>query len=128
MNILQMLKDSINTLYIRYIGNDEIENLPIYYIGGSQTLPPPLEPEEEEEVLSKKEKAEKEIKEALDEDVDDSFYTNSMSFSKKDFDSFDDDESGVGSVIVKILIVIVFIAIIVGVVIFLNEFLNLGWF
>lgn len=84
--------------------------------------------EEEEEALSKKEKAEKEIKEALDEDVDDSFYTNSMSFSKKDFDSFDDDESGVGSVIVKILIVIVFIAIIVGVVIFLNEFLNLGWF
>ena len=84
--------------------------------------------EEEKDALSKKEKAEKEIKEALDEDVDDSFYTNSMSFSKKDFDSFDDEESGVGSVIVKILIVIVFIAIIVGVVIFLNEFLNLGWF
>ena len=44
MNLLQILKNSINTLYIRYIGNDEIENLPIYYIGGSQTLPPPLEP------------------------------------------------------------------------------------
>lgn len=84
--------------------------------------------EKEDHKLNKKEKAEKEIQEALDEDVDDSFYTNSMSFSKKDFDSFDNDESGVGSVIVKILIVIVFIAIVVGVVIFLNEFLNLGWF
>ena len=83
---------------------------------------------DEEDALRKKEKVEKEIKEALDEDVDDSFYTNSMSFSKKDFDSFDDEESGVGSILVKILIVIVFLAIIVGVVIFLNEFLNLGWF
>ena len=48
MNFLKILKDSINTIYIKYIGNDEIENLPIYYIGGSQTLPPPLEPKEEE--------------------------------------------------------------------------------
>ena len=53
MNLLQILKDSINTLYVRYIGNDDIENLPIYYIGGSQTLPPPLEPKEEEEILKK---------------------------------------------------------------------------
>ena len=51
MNILKLLKDSINTLYIKYIGNDEIEKFPIYYIGGSQTLPPPLEQKEEEEVL-----------------------------------------------------------------------------
>ena len=49
MNLLQILKDSINTLYVRYIGNDDIENLPIYYIGGSQTLPPPLSNEEEAE-------------------------------------------------------------------------------
>ena len=53
MNILQILKNSINTLYVKYIGNDEVENLPIYYIGGSQTLPPPLDPEEEEKVLEK---------------------------------------------------------------------------
>lgn len=84
--------------------------------------------ENEEEKKKKQEQAKKEIREALDEDVDDSFYTNSMSFSKKDFDSFDDEESRVGSIIVKILIVIVFIAIVVGIVIFLNEFLNLGWF
>lgn len=53
MNLLQILKDSISTLYVRYIGNEEIENLPIYYIGGSQTLPPPLSSEEEVEVLEK---------------------------------------------------------------------------
>ena len=53
MNLLQILKDSINTLYVRYIGNDEIENLPIYYIGGSQTLPPPLSNEEESRYVGK---------------------------------------------------------------------------
>ena len=65
MNILQMLKDSINTLYIRYIGNDEIENLPIYYIGGSQTLPPPLEPKEEEEILDKLSKGDESVRKIL---------------------------------------------------------------
>lgn len=55
MNILQILKSSINTIYVKYINsNDEdIEQIPIYYIGGSQTLPPPLTPEEEEEALEK---------------------------------------------------------------------------
>lgn len=53
MNILQMLKYSINTIYVRYIQEGTIDNLPIYYIGGSQILPPPLSPEEEEELLCK---------------------------------------------------------------------------
>lgn len=65
MNILQILKNSINTLYIKYIGNDEIENLPIYYIGGSQTLPPPLEPKEEEEVLEKLSKGDESVRKTL---------------------------------------------------------------
>ena len=65
MNILQMLKDSINTLYIKYIGNDEVENLPIYYIGGSQTLPPPLEQNEEEEVLNKLSKGDESVRKIL---------------------------------------------------------------
>lgn len=56
MNILQMLSKSINTIYVKYMNNNDIEDiyeLPIYYIGGSQTLPPPLEPNEEEEALEK---------------------------------------------------------------------------
>lgn len=52
MNLLQILKEGINTIYVNYIGNDEIEKMPIYYIGGSQTLPPPLSQEEEETVLN----------------------------------------------------------------------------
>lgn len=87
----------------------------------------------QDEILKAKnsapDKTKKEIKEALDETLDKSFYTNSMSFDKKDFDeSFFDDDGGASSVIVKILIFIVFIAIVAGIVIFLNEFLNLGWF
>ena len=65
MNLLQILKDSINTLYVRYIGNDEIEDFPIYYIGGSQTLPPPLTNEEEEEALEKLAEGDKSIKQTL---------------------------------------------------------------
>ena len=53
MNILQILKNSINTIYAKYMNKDEIEQMPIFYIAGSQTLPPPLSPEEEEELLEK---------------------------------------------------------------------------
>jgi len=52
VNLLQILKESINTIYVNYIESDEIEKMPIYYIGGSQTLPPPLSQEEEETVLN----------------------------------------------------------------------------
>lgn len=53
MNILQVLKSSINTLYVKYINKDGVNTLPIYYIGGSQSLPPPLSQKEEEEALKK---------------------------------------------------------------------------
>lgn len=65
MNILQMLKNSINTLYIKYIGDSEIEHLPIYYIGGSQTLPPPLTQEEEQQVLDKLSKGDESVRKIL---------------------------------------------------------------
>lgn len=48
-----MLKYSINTIYVRYIQEENIDSLPIYYIGGNQILPPPLLPEEEEILLKK---------------------------------------------------------------------------
>ena len=53
LNFLQILKDSINTIYVKYIKDDQIESLPIFYVGGSQTLPPPLTPEEESKELEK---------------------------------------------------------------------------
>ena len=47
MNILQLLKINLNNIYNKYISNIE-DNAEIFYIGGSQTLPPPLSQDEEE--------------------------------------------------------------------------------
>ena len=66
MNLIEKLKNSINIIYAKYINqNEEIENLPIFYIGGSQTLPPPLEPKEEAEVLKRLEKNDNEARKIL---------------------------------------------------------------
>lgn len=49
MKMLDFVKNSISTICAKYLNEDnEIEYLPIFYIAGSQTLPPPLPPEEEE--------------------------------------------------------------------------------
>ena len=57
MNIIELLKkgiDNIETICAKYINeNNEIDYLPIFYIAGSQTLPPPLEQKEEEELIKK---------------------------------------------------------------------------
>lgn len=65
MNLLQILKNSANILYAKYIKNDEVETLPIFYIGGSQTLPPPLTPEEEEEAINKLSQGDEQIRQLL---------------------------------------------------------------
>ena len=53
MNIIDFIKNGINTIYTKCKGDTgEIEYLPIFYIAGSQTLPPPLPPEEEAEVIA----------------------------------------------------------------------------
>ena len=54
MKIPDIVKNSISSIYAKYIGeNEEIEYLPIFYIAGSQTLPPPLSPEEEAKLIEK---------------------------------------------------------------------------
>ena len=54
MKLVDFLKNSINTICAKYLNeNNEIEYLPIFYIAGSQTLPPPLPPEEEMELIKK---------------------------------------------------------------------------
>ncbi len=65
MNIFRMIKAKVNTVYAKYINNNKIEELPIYYIAGSQTLPPPLEGDEEEEALKKLSAGDNEIKKKL---------------------------------------------------------------
>ncbi len=64
------------------------------------------------------------------EKLDESFYTTSMSFTKDDFADFGDLEDGskIGNFVVKMLIVLIFLAIVAGVLLFLNDFLKLGWF
>lgn len=52
MKIIDFVKNSISTICAKYLNdNNEIEYLPIFYIAGSQTLPPPLPPEEEEKLI-----------------------------------------------------------------------------
>ena len=60
MNLLQALKNSASVLYVKYIKNEKFKDkenseeiMPIFYIGGSQTLPPPLSPQEEEIAIGK---------------------------------------------------------------------------
>ena len=54
MKLVDLVKSSINTICAKYLNeNDEIEYLPIFYIAGSQTLTPPLPPEEEAELIRK---------------------------------------------------------------------------
>lgn len=53
MNILELLKSRLNSIYAKYLKDDEIDEFPIYYIGGSQVLPPPLTQEEEDDLLRK---------------------------------------------------------------------------
>lgn len=67
MNILEILKSSINTIYVKYMNMniEEIEEIPIYYIGGSQTLPPPLTPEEEEDILNKLSNGDESVRQIL---------------------------------------------------------------
>ena len=51
MNILKVLVNSINTIYAKFLDEDEIGIMPIYYVGGSSNLPPPLTSEEEETLI-----------------------------------------------------------------------------
>lgn len=52
MNFLELIRKSINAICLKNI-NEKLEDevLPIFYIAGSQTLPAPLSPEEEEKVI-----------------------------------------------------------------------------
>lgn len=53
MNLLQVLKEKILNVWKKYFKRDKNLKFPIFYINGSQTLPPPLEPIEEEKILSR---------------------------------------------------------------------------
>lgn len=53
MKVFRIIKEKISVICAKYMVDNEIEYLPIHYIAGSQTLPPPLEAEEELEMLKR---------------------------------------------------------------------------
>ena len=56
MSLIDFIKKSISNIFAKYIEgtlDEEKEILPIFYVAGSQTLPPPLTAEEEEETIKK---------------------------------------------------------------------------
>ena len=55
INIIEFIKKSIDSICAKYINDNikEDEILPIFYVAGSQTLPPPLSTEEEEETIKR---------------------------------------------------------------------------
>ena len=59
MKIIEFIKKSIDSICAKYIDGNIEEILPIFYVAGSQTLPPPLTPEEEEETIKKLDTEEK---------------------------------------------------------------------
>lgn len=51
MNLLKILKDRVLNIYKKYFEREKIDKFPIFYIKGNQSLPPPLDPKEEERIL-----------------------------------------------------------------------------
>lgn len=51
MNLLEVLKDKILKIYRKYFEREKTCKLPVFYIKGAQSLPPPLDPKEEEKML-----------------------------------------------------------------------------
>ena len=53
MNLLKMLKSKILKIFRKYFEREKIDKFPVFYIKGNQTLPPPLDIEEEEKLIRK---------------------------------------------------------------------------
>jgi RNA polymerase sporulation-specific sigma factor len=51
MNLLKVLKSKVLEVYNKYFKREQIVKFPLFYIKGSQTLPPPLDPKEEAKIL-----------------------------------------------------------------------------
>ena len=51
MNLLKMLKSKILKIIKKYFDREKIDKFPVFYIKGNQTLPPPLDIEEEEKLI-----------------------------------------------------------------------------
>ena len=64
-NLLKLFKKRLEKIFGKYWKRDSINKLPVFYINGSQTLPPPLNSLEEEKLLDKLSKNDEEAKQVL---------------------------------------------------------------
>ncbi len=110
LDILTDLKGSDNTVVLDGI-KEEIEK-------------------KEKEETTKMEKPTESKKEEKKQDFDKTFFTNSVAFSKSDFDDFNDLKENVetNKLLIKVLIIIITIAFVAGVLFFANQFFHLNWF
>ena len=70
------------------------------------------------------------VHEEIQNQMDKSLFTGSATFAQNDFEELNDLKEDVKSskILIQILIVLILIILIVGVILLLNNFLNLGWF
>ncbi len=52
-NMLNVIKSFVWKIFKKYMKRSEMDAFPVFYINGNQTLPPPLNSEEEEKLLQK---------------------------------------------------------------------------
>lgn len=52
-NYLNIIKSFVWKVFRKYMKRSELDTFPVFYINGSQTLPPPLNSEEEEKLLER---------------------------------------------------------------------------
>ncbi len=64
-NLLKLFKKRLEKIFGKYWKRDSINKFPVFYINGSQTLPPPLNSLEEEKLLDKLSKNDEEAKQVL---------------------------------------------------------------
>ncbi len=65
MNFLKKIKEKLWKVLRKYFDREKLEKFPIFYINGSQTLPPPLSVLEEEKLLQKLDENDEEAKKIL---------------------------------------------------------------
>ena len=65
MNFLKKIKEKLWKVLRKYFDREKLEKFPIFYINGSQTLPPPLSDLEEEKLLQKLDENDEEAKKIL---------------------------------------------------------------
>lgn len=53
MNLFEVIRVNLRAIYRKFCRGEKIDKLPIFYINGSQTLPPPLSVTEESELLER---------------------------------------------------------------------------